>query len=307
MITYTEQKGKFVKHCPCTPGVVPCGYYNINLHTGCPFHCSYCILQTYLENPEPVYFTNLHDLERELNELVQTQSDIRIGTGELSDSLALDHTSGYSHKLLQLVEKFPGLIFEFKTKSTCINNILNYGKKLSNVVLGWSLNPAEVILREEVGTPALPERLAAIKKAQQAGYKIAIHFDPLLIFKNWQRAYRELVLEIAQVLNQKDIAWWSLGALRFPYSLREHIFKHVNSHLFEGELIKGFDGKYRYFKPLRLELLAYVKKEIVSAFSDEVPLYLCMEDEEVWREILPHMRAEETAVNHYLYQRNSHG
>ncbi len=302
MITFTEQKGKFVKHCPCTPQVVPCGYYNINLHTGCPFCCSYCILQAYLENPEPVYFTNLEDLELELAELSRTQRYVRIGTGELSDSLALDGDTLYSQKLLALVEKFPRLLFEFKTKSTHIENILNYGKKLRNVVIGWSLNPQEVIEREELLTPDLFARLAAIEKARQAGYKIAIHFDPLLIFKGWQDAYSELVQEISKVVSHADIAWWSLGALRFPYALREHIFKHRHSRLFEGELVKGHDGKYRYFKPLRLELFRFVKQQIVASFSPAVPLYLCMEDVEVWQEILPELSPDELAVNQYLYE-----
>lgn len=301
MITYTEQKGKFVKHCPCTPDVVPCGYYNINLHTGCPFSCSYCILQAYLENPEPVFFTNFDQLEQELAELAATQTHVRIGTGELSDSLAYDPKTNYSQKLLALVEKFPRLIFEFKTKSAHIENILNYPRKLKNVVMAWSLNPQSVIEREELFTADLPSRLLAIAKAKQAGYKVAVHFDPLIIFQGWQADYRELIAEIARVIQVEDIAWWSMGSLRFPYSLREHIFKHQNSRLFEGELVKGHDGKYRYFKPLRLELFHFIKEQIHTLISPSVPLYLCMEDPEVWREILPDLQPDEAAVNRYLY------
>jgi spore photoproduct lyase len=302
-ITYTQQKGSFVKHCPCTPDVIPCGYHNINLHTGCPFKCSYCILQAYLENPEPVYFTNFDDLERELVELARTGSYIRLGTGELSDSLAWDKETGYAVKLLALVEKFPKMIFEFKTKSIQIDSILSYPKKLKNVVMAWSLNPQEIIEREELLTPGLNERLESMAKAVASGYKIAIHFDPLILFNGWQEAYKHLVEEIAQTVTIADIAWWSMGALRFPYTLREHIFKHKNSRLFEGELVKGHDGKYRYFKPLRLELFQYLKDQIFSIISPNVPLYLCMEDKEVWQEILPHLPADEASVNKYLYQK----
>ena len=91
---------------------------------------------------------------------------------------------------------------------------------------------------------------------------------------------------------------WSLN----PHNLRDYIFRHRNSRLFEGELIKGHDGKYRYFKPLRLELFHYTKQKIQSFISREVPLYLCMEDKEVWQEILPHLPPEEAAVNQYLYE-----
>lgn len=302
MIKFEKQPGQFIKHCPCTPDVVSCGYYNMNLHTGCPYCCSYCILQAYLETKEPIYFTNFEDMERELKEASQNLNYLRIGTGELSDSLALDLQTNYSQKILAIFEKFPGILFEFKTKSTYVDNILNYPKKLKNIVMAWSLNPREVIEREELLTPDLFSRLKAIEKVQQQGYKIAIHFDPIVFFKDWEAAYLDLIKAISRIIDPSRIAWWSLGALRFPYGLREYIFKHRDSRLFEGELIKGHDGKYRYFKPMRLELFHYTKQKILSLISQEVPLYLCMEDKEVWQEILPHLPPEETAVNKYLYE-----
>lgn len=302
MIKFEKQTGQFIKHCPCTPDVVSCGYYNMNLHTGCPYCCSYCILQAYLETKEPIYFTNFEDMERELVEASQTLKYLRIGTGELSDSLALDPQTNYSQKILAVFEKFPEILFEFKTKSTYVDNILNYPKKLKNIVMAWSLNPKEVIEREELLTPDLFSRLKTIEKVQQQGYKIAIHFDPIVFFKGWEAAYLDLIKAISRLIDPSRIAWWSLGALRFPYSLREYIFKHRDSRLFEGELIKGHDGKYRYFKPLRLELFHYTKQKIQSLISPGVPLYLCMEDKEVWQEILPHLPPKEAAVNKYLYE-----
>lgn len=302
MIKFAEQKGKFIKHCPCTPDVVPCGYYNLNLHTGCPYCCSYCILQAYLETTAPIFFTNFADMETELAEISQTQKYLRIGTGELTDSLALDPRTGYSHKILAIFEKFPHIVFEFKTKSAHVENLLSYKKVLKNIVVSWSLNPREFIEREEQLTPNLTSRLEAMAKVQARGYKIGIHFDPIVIFAGWQAAYLELVQEIARIIEPPRIAWWSLGALRFPYAMREHIFKHPHSRLFEGELIKGHDGKYRYFKPLRLELFRYMKQIIRANIPGEVPLYLCMEDKEVWEEIFPEIEPREEIVNKYLYE-----
>jgi spore photoproduct lyase len=310
MIRYETQKGQFVKHCPCTPDVVSCGYYNLNLHTGCPYCCSYCILQAYLETKGPIFFTNIEDMEKELTEISRTHRHLRIGTGELSDSLALDTGTNYSKKILGIFEKFPEIVFEFKTKSANINNILEYIKetpgsarsRFQNIVMAWSLNPVEVIEREELLTADLEARLSALKSMQQQGFKIGIHFDPLLIFEGWQEAYSRLIKQIADTVDPGRIAWWSLGALRFPYALREHIFKHQDSKLFEGELIKGHDGKYRYFKPLRLELFRFMVQHIRQFISPHVPLYLCMENAEVWHEILPEMPTDEAGVNKRLYE-----
>jgi spore photoproduct lyase len=243
-------------------------------------------------------------MEKELHEISHTQKHLRIGTGELSDSLAMDPQTNYSQKILSIFENFPHIVFEFKTKSTNVENISNYNykRKLKNIVISWSLNPQEVIEREELLTPNLHSRLMAIDQVQKKGYKIGIHFDPIVIFEGWKSAYEELVKEIAAVIDPSKIAWWSLGALRFPYSLRGHIFKYRDSRLFEGELIKGHDGKYRYFKPLRMELFHYIKGKILSIISSEVPLYLCMEDKELWEEVFPGIVPNEEAVNRYLYE-----
>ena len=299
---FTVQQGKFVKHCPCTPEAVSCGYYNLNLHTGCPYECSYCILQAYLETKAPVFFTNIEAAEKEIRETWQTQKYLRIGTGELTDSLALDPQTNYSQKILKIFEKFPSVIFEFKTKSAHIGNLLKVKKVLKNIVISWSLNPRVIIEREEVSAPGLPARLKALEQIQQKGYKIGIHFDPIIFCKNWRVYYEGLVKNIAGIIEPDRIAYWSLGALRFPYSLRDHIFKHKNSLLFEGELLRGYDDKYRYFKPLRIELFQFVKQKIYSYISREVPLYLCMEDDEAWQELFPKIKPSEDAVNRYLYQ-----
>ncbi len=114
MIKYTTQKGQFVKRCPCSPEAVSCGYFNINLHTGCPYDCSYCILQTYLDTKEPVFFTNFDKLIEELDFASKTEKYLRIGTGELSDSLAYDKETNYSTKILKIFSEYPDILFEFK-------------------------------------------------------------------------------------------------------------------------------------------------------------------------------------------------
>jgi spore photoproduct lyase len=301
VIEYRKHRGPFIKPCPCSPDTVSCGYYNLNLHLGCPFDCSYCILQDYLEDKSPVFFTNMDDLKDELELFCEKNNYIRIGTGELSDSLAYDDQSNYSVKIMSLLEKFPMVIFEFKTKSVQIGNLLQVTSVPNNMVISWSLNPADLALGEEIRAPTLKSRLEAMNRIQHKGYKIGVHLDPIIRVKNWRELYSGLVKEIASVTRPDRIAWISLGALRFPYSLRDHLFKFTKSRLFEGELIKGYDGKYRYFKPLRLELFRYISKQIKIMMSADIPVYLCMEDTEAWQEIFPEVDPDPEAINKWLY------
>jgi spore photoproduct lyase len=303
MLKEAIQKGAFIKHCPCSPGAVPCGYFNLNLHTGCPFVCSYCILRTYLKDKsQAVFYTNWDDLEAELQKFLAGRKEVRIGSGELSDSLAYEKLHPTAARTLELFRRFPDTVFEFKTKATHVQSLLAVKETPGNIVVSWSLNPAPLIRGEELLTPTLARRLRALNAVQDKGYKIGIHFDPLILFPNWQKHYRELIRLLVTVIRPERVAWWSLGALRFPPALKKYIFRHPKSQLFWGELIHGQDGKYRYFKPLRLELFHFVRDEIKKQVTREVPFYLCMEDTDTWQEIFPEIPANEKAINHYLFQ-----
>ena len=303
-----RQKGAFVKPCPCSPGSVPCGYFNLNLQTGCPYACSYCILQAYLQNKDQgVFYTNVGALRAELHAFLAEHRTVRIGSGELSDSLAYEAVRPGAARILTLFRKFPDTVFEFKTKATHVQALLAAKTVLPNIVVSWSLNPPRLIRGEERFTPALSRRLQAMAAVQDKGYKIGIHFDPLILFPDWQKHYRELIRRLAGFIRPERVAWWSLGALRFPPELKEHIFKHRRSQLFWGELIQGTDGKYRYFQPQRLELFGFLRDEIKRQLSEETPLYLCMEDAATWGEIFPRLPAEAGAINRYLYENAMRG
>ncbi len=297
-----RQQGAFVKRCPCSPGAVSCGYLNIHLQSGCPFDCSYCILQTYLEDKErPVFYGNWGDLRAELGAFLAGRREARLGTGELSDSLAYEAARPSAARIIELFREFPAAVFEFKTKSDAVRTLLDVSEPPPNIVVSWSLNPAALIRGEEHRAPSLARRLRALAAVQAKGYAVGIHFDPLVLFPGWREHYRRLIRALARVVRPGRIAWWSLGALRFPPGLTPHIFRRPRSQLFWGELVEGQDGKYRYFAPLRLELFAAIRDQIRAEISAHLPLYLCMEDAHVWQEILPGLAAEAGAINSYLY------
>ncbi len=88
-----NHKGEFLKKCPGSDGQVCCNYFVINFASNCTMDCRYCYLQEYLSgNPALKVFSNTGDLLREADELLSRHRRFffRIGTGEITDSLALD-------------------------------------------------------------------------------------------------------------------------------------------------------------------------------------------------------------------------
>ncbi len=281
----TKQKGEFVKPCPCTPNYLGCNYYVINLDLNCPLDCSYCILQLYLSNPLLTVHVNTEDLWTQLEAFLLSQKGrpLRIGTGELGDSLALDPITGRSPELISFFRKYPSAQLELKTKSTHIRNLLDTDPA-ENIVIAWSLNAADIARTDERGAPPVLARLEAAQAVVQKGYRVAFHFDPLIRHPDWKEGYADCISALLRKIPASRIAWISLGALRFPPALQGIIrARHPDSRILYEEFIRGLDGKVRYFKPLRLEMFRFAADRIKKSGGGIIPVYLCMESGEVWR------------------------
>ncbi|MDZ7386093.1 MAG: hypothetical protein ONB07_08230 [candidate division KSB1 bacterium] len=287
LLVLAEQRGRFLKPCPGTKDYICCGYLNLNVATGCTIGCDYCILQSYLGWLNLTVFANTEQLWRELDEFftVQNRKAVRIGTGELTDSLVFEHLVGLNEELIRYFADKKNALLELKTKSDQVEALLalNHGRR---TVLSWSLNSEEVASLHEPGSAPVARRLEAARLAQEAGYRLGFHFDPLVWYKGWQEGYAGVVDQVFSVIRPKNIAWISLGALRYPPALDELIrARHPHCDLPLGELLPGRDGKFRYFRPLREEMYRFVYNRIRRLASD-VLVYLCMESDVVWRRAL---------------------
>ena len=144
----------------------------------------------------------------------QPNTLFRVGTGEHSDSLALDHILGIKAHLIRFFAKLPNALLELKTKSSHVDHLLNlpHGGK---TVISWSVNPEAIVEQEEHKTARLNERLEAARKASDAGYKIAFHFDPMVNYPDWEKGYQQLIEQILDAVPSDRIVWISLGTLRY--------------------------------------------------------------------------------------------
>lgn len=278
-----NEKHDFLKPCPCTKNHLSCNYKILNLGFGCPFDCSYCYLQQYSNFSGIIIPANLNDFFCQLDYFEKNlKTPLRIGNGEFSDSLALDHLTEYSLQLMPYL-KNKKFIFEFKTKSSNIKNILS-NKPSPNIVISWSLNPASIIKSDEKKSACLASRLSAANRAQEAGFRLGFHFDPVIYQKNWETEYKNLVAELYQKV-KPPFAWISLGSLRCNRRLKSVSEQRFpKSKIFYGELFLGKDNKLRYPKFIRLEIY---KKLFgwIRHFDSKTPVYLCMESPDIWKEI----------------------
>lgn len=288
-IFITPARGRQFRVCPGTAAPYLCCYYwTLHQATNCPFDCSYCILQYYLNNPLLTVFANIGELCEEIKTRIdrEPQRLFRVGTGELADSLALDPISGAGPQLIRFAAEQKNMLLELKTKSDKVEHLLDVAHR-GKTVISWSLNPPEYIRNYEFRTADLKARMRAVDRIQDAAYLLGFHFDPLLINREWKWSYEELVRELFRHARTERIAWISLGSLRFPPEMAEKILrKFPNTDILNGEMIRGADGKMRYFKPQRIALYRHIYRLLREYGGENLFIYFCMEDAEVWRQVM---------------------
>ena len=177
-------KRPVIRACPCAIHNVSCSYVVISHILGCPYNCSYCFLHTFYGKDEIVIYDNHQDIIDQLsNYLKSAQNPLRVGTGQYSDSLALDKQTGFSRMLIDFFAKQDMHLLELKTKSAEVDHLLDL-KHNKKTVFAWSVNPQKIVESDELGSVSLLERLSAAQKCTQAGYPVAFHFDPIIYYKN---------------------------------------------------------------------------------------------------------------------------
>jgi len=284
-------RGKTVTRCPGSKGHLCCNYLTVDLYLGCTLGCRYCIMESYLNfSPLTVYVEPEHSIDR-IRELARQNTDrvIRVGTGEVGDSLLLDPLFGLSEAFVTALAPFSNVFFEMKTKTHFVDHILDIEPK-GNAVIGFSVNPQPYIEAYEPHASSLSERLEAARKALRAGYRLAFHLDPIFLSDDWQTDYLAVVDELSGFPSDR-IAWISLGTMRYTPALKDKLGEQ--RFLYE-EFVPCRDGKYRYPQIIR----GNIYERINSALSDRLcaPVYMCMESPAVWRKVFGQHPGKITAL-----------
>ena len=253
---------------------------------GCPYDCHYCYLQAYSQNPAPIIFVNTSDILKQIEEAIVEFRHQRpyFHAGELADALAFDPLTNFSKSLIDIFNNYPQATLELRTKSTEVENLLSTAHK-QNIIPSWTFSPQEVVRLYETGTPSLEFRISAAKRCQEAGYLIGLRLDPIIRISNWQKAYGEMMEAIFSELDPEGIESACLGCFRYTRAL-EHIIRlrFPEALLLLDEFVLSQDGKFRYFKPLRVRMYRYIIG-LLKKRAPKLPISLCMETPEVQRRL----------------------
>jgi spore photoproduct lyase len=287
VLVLAHHPGPCIRPFPATSKELPPTEFYVTHANGCPFDCQYCFLQGYFDHGAPVLFVNQEDLLGELADHLQSQAPkgpTVYQMGELSDALALECRSGFAAAAIPLFRQFPAARLELRTKCINIESQLPNSPP-ENVTISWTLTPWETWQHYELRTPSPLLRLQSARACQEKGYRVGIRLDPALVTPAWESGYAQLVQQIYEHLRPEGIESFVIGGFRYSPILGNRIRdRFPSSSLLLPEFVRCEDGKYRYFRPLRVSLYREIVRQI-RGHNPEARIHLCMETDQVRNDV----------------------
>jgi spore photoproduct lyase len=290
-LAIARKKGELVKQFRCRDGIIGNTEYFISHGNNCNLDCEYCFLQSYFDNAVPTVFINHDETLTAIKDVLLAAGDNKtvFHAGELCDALAFDDLTGLSRKLIPLFSEYPNARLELRTKTTTIENLLTI-PGTNNIVISWTFSPQLIVDAYEHKTPSLEKRVKAAEEVQRAGYNVGICLDPIILCEDWFINYKTMLEMLFDKLDITRIKFVSLGGFRYLPSLTRVIRdRNPKTNLLLGEFVPCIDGKYRYFRPIRVEVYREIGRAIREITRD-VNMSLCMETPEVWNGVKDALR-----------------
>jgi len=204
------------------------------------------------------------------------ETSVWFHAGEFSDSLALTHLTGELELYHKFCEENPRAIIELRTKSVNVKALKTL-KPLDNFIVSFSLSPEKVARRIDEKTPSIKARVKVMEELSSLGFSIAAHFDPIIYQDQFRELYKDLLQSMSNI-NPK-LLYLSLGVVRFTKDVYREVERNYPDSLIHATtMIKSFDNKIRYSRPLRNWILSSVFDEAVEHGVRKERIYLCMED-----------------------------
>ncbi len=247
--------------------------------SGCIAMCMYCYLVcNYNKCSYLRIFVNREEmLDKIIKVANQSEKELTFEIGSNSD-LILENT--ITHNLEWTIENFNAEkgYLTFPTKFDMVDPLLNLKNK-EKVIVRMSINPEEIINRVEFGTSRLNERINAINKLKEAGYKVGILIAPIILVDNWKELYEELIKKLSEELSEsvKKDAIFELIFMTYSY-----VHKIINQeafpnaiNLFNPDIMTGRGkGKYMYKKETREEAEMFLRKTMKKYLKNSEILYI---------------------------------
>lgn len=248
--------------------------------SGCTAMCMYCYLVCNYNKCS--YLRLFVNREEMLNKIIKTsnqsEKELTFEIGSNSD-LILENT--ITNNLEWTIPHFANNnrgYLTFPTKFDMVEPILNLDHK-GRVIVRMSVNPKNIIRRVEFGTSNLENRVKAINKLQEAGYKVGILIAPIIFVDNWKEEYENLLIFLQENLSSavKKSAFFELIFMTYSYvhkMINKEAFPNAINLFDETKMTGRGKGKYMYKLQIREEGTKFFIEKMKQYFPNNEIKYI---------------------------------
>ena len=274
LIIATRKTHKYVENHKVSDFLVP------YTSSGCIAMCMYCYLVcNYNKCAYLRLFVNREQmLDKLKNAANKSEKDLVFEIGNNSDLVLENTITGNLEWTIDNFKDNPKGKITFPTKFDMVEPILDLNHN-GKVIVRMSLNPEEIINRVEFGTSRLKNRLEAINKLVEAGYKVGILIAPIILVDNWKELYENLLKEMKEKLTSKAKKVVFFELIFMTYSYVHNAINHAafpNAiELYNKEKMTGRGrGKYAYKPAIKDDAKKYMQELMKKYFSSNEIKYI---------------------------------
>ncbi len=247
--------------------------------SGCIAMCLYCYLVCNYN--KCAYLRIFVNREEMLNKIIkvanESEEELVFEIGSNSDLILENSITNNLRWTIENFRKAEKGYITFPTKFDMVEDILDVEGK-ERVIIRMSVNPKEIIQKVEMGTSSLENRVKAINKLADAGYKVGILIAPVIFVENWQELYKELVIYLKDNLSDKVKQSTFFEVIFMTYS---YVHRKINEEafpsaidLYNKDLMTGRgNGKYTYKQEQRKIGEQYIEKLLNEYFPENKIVY----------------------------------
>ncbi len=251
LIIGTRKTHKFVPNSKTSDFLVP------YTSSGCTASCMYCYLVcNYNKCAYLRLFVNREEmLEKIIKTANQSNQKTVFEIGSNSDLILENSITGNLKWTIENFNHVPNGFLTLPTKFDMVDDILPLNHK-GKVIIRVSVNPSEIIRKVEFGTSSLVNRIHAINKLKEAGYRVGILIAPVIFLDNWQNLYLELIETLHCELSNKvkEDVFFEIIFMTYSYvhnKINQEAFPNA-IQLYDKDKMTGRGrGKYWYKTDLR--------------------------------------------------------
>lgn len=264
-------------------------YWHYSLYGFCPYGCAYCYLTGtpgVRFSPTVKVFLNVHETLSRMRKIAAGFTEpTTFYHGKLQDGLALDPLTGYSRLTVPFFarEKFARQMM--LTKSADVENLLTL-EHGGHTILSWTVNVPEIAVDFEPNTPAVWERVAAMKRAAAAGYPVRAVLMPIIPVDGWVERYAKFLETLTAEVPLERLTIGAICSYPAAISLMNRKLgckNAVNENLTPANSLHD-DGRRRYPPALRAAAYRHFFAA-VRRVRPELEIGLCLETQAMLNEL----------------------